>query len=173
MNFLPYDRVTYKTYLRPEEVQQRLENSIEPTKIRWFSFRKEAHKPYQGTLTWPTFNIHRVIFYRNSFLPMIRGEVQEEMGQTVVTVTMHPHVLVLGFMVIWLFLPLNFCAAGLLAMASNPAEGGGELFAMAIPFMLFGLALLLLPYKWEARQSKKFFQELLEAASAHEKSLFG
>lgn len=172
MNFLPYDRVTYKTYLRPEVIQQRLEESIEPTKIRWFSFGKEPHKPYQGTITWPTFAIHRVIFYRNSFLPMIRGEVQEEMGQTVVTVTMHPHVLVFAFMAVWFLIPLNFCFLGFLAMLTS--EGGVSWEAgIGIPFILFGCLLLLLPYKWEANKSKKFFQELFEAAEAQEKSLFG
>src|SRR5919109_98213 len=100
MKFLPYERLQIHTALSSEEVLKRLENAIEPK--RYFRLFGASTKPYQGKVEGSHFEMSRIIGYRNSFLPMIKGDVQSETSGCSVYLTMHPHIVVTVFMIFWL-----------------------------------------------------------------------
>ena len=101
-NFLPFDNFKFLTSLTTSEVQQRIESIIEPKKSFSFSFFENRTKPYEGKLIDSSFEISRIINYRNSFLPVIKGQISSYLGRTEVAVRMRPVVFVLIFVSFWL-----------------------------------------------------------------------
>ncbi len=95
--FFPFERLTIKSYLSPEEVRQQLSLVVGPRQIH----RNGAtpRKPYQGELNENSFEISRVIGYRNWFLPVIKGEIHPEMDGTSIHISMRPDVAVMASMV--------------------------------------------------------------------------
>lgn len=74
---IPYTKFTLKTYLSAYETEQRLAAHVEPRKMRWGLSRN--HKFFSGTLENGKFNLNRIIHYRNSFLPIIVGQIHDDL----------------------------------------------------------------------------------------------
>ncbi|QKQ75008.1 hypothetical protein [Nostoc sp. TCL240-02] len=98
MKLLPHDSFTISTPDALPVVMQRLNAKVEPQKAFRFS---NNHAPYQGTISEESFQIRRVIHYRNSFLPLIRGRFEVESQQTVIHVQMSIHSFVMVFLGFW------------------------------------------------------------------------
>lgn len=98
MKVLPNDSFTILTPDALPIVLQRLNAQVEPTKA--FRFSKK-HPPYQGTISESGFLISRIIHYRNSFLPVIRGRFEVESHQTLIHVQMRIHPFVMAFLGFW------------------------------------------------------------------------
>ena len=164
MLFAPFERLTIETALPPEEVRRRLEQVIEPKQM--FRFSSRDHKAYQGNLNNDRFEVSRIIHYRNSFLPVIKGEIRPGLGGTVVAITMQPHPLVIAFMLIWFgFAGTIFAGILFTSVISIWQANGGSLTNLAglifpAGFLLFGYVLLMGGFKFESVKSKAFFQEL-------------
>ncbi len=154
---LPYDRYVLNTQLSVEDVMNKINGIIEPYNV----FRRSSGKQYMGTVTGYSFKIRRAINYRNSFLPMIKGTISANAGQTEVAIRMRPSIFSLIFMCIWLGLVGVICIG-----IVNLCLWHRHLFSapMLIPFGMFafGYCLVMIPYKIESRISGKFLAELLE-----------
>jgi hypothetical protein len=98
MKVLPHDSFTISTPDALPVVMQRLNAKVEPYKA--FRFSKK-HVPYQGTISEEGFQISRIIHYRNSFLPVIRGRFEVETHKTVIHVQMSIHSFVMVFLGFW------------------------------------------------------------------------
>jgi hypothetical protein len=164
MLFAPFERLTIETPLPPEEVHRRLAQVIEPKQM--FRFFSRDHKAYQGNLTDDRFEVSRIIHYRNSFLPVIKGDIRPGLGGSVVDITMQPHPFVIAFMAVW-FSFSGVIFAGILCTSLvsiwQMEDGGlGSLIGVIIPagFVLFGYLLVMGGFKFESVKSKAFFQEL-------------
>lgn len=154
----PYEKFTINTSLHPEIVRQKLLAVVEPRKaIRWKINNYE--KPYEGEVGDHSFEINRIINYRNSFLPIIKGKIYPEgMGSKIdIKMAMHPFVVV--FMSIWLWL---VGSTWILSAIATIAERKLESRILVLSGMLlFGLLLPLIGFKPEANDSKKFLIDLL------------
>lgn len=112
-------------------VRQRLLNQLEPPKMFRFS---PNHRPYTGTVTEDGFQITRIIHYRNSALPVIRGRFESVSRGTIVHITLRSHPVVIGFLVFWflnwfgILIPIIFA--------------GGVPLEFAIPAVVLPLAFL-------------------------------
>ncbi len=168
--FLPFERLTIKTYLSPEKIQQKLAEVVEPRRMR-FGFLSGPHKPYQGELDGKRFNITRIIHYRNSFLPVIKGEIRPEIEGCSIDITMYPHPVVIAFMIFWLgttgsiFFAL-LCNALLSVVLSGTGDIASSSSGIFIPGLMFIFGYLLLTggFKFESVRSKVFLQKLFGAA---------
>ena len=99
MKFLPYDEFQFVVPLPPWEVSRKLvENVSESTFWNFFSF---GDKKFQGNVQELKFKIHRSIYYRNSFLPILHGELEGTEGGTKITVKMKLHKFVLLLLLVW------------------------------------------------------------------------
>jgi hypothetical protein len=164
MLLAPFERLTIETPLRPEEARQRVAEVIEPR--RMFRFFSGNHKPYQGELNDYRFEVTRIIHYRNSFLPVIKGEIRPGLGGSVIDITMHPHIFVIVFMMIWFGIAGSiffgmFCTV-LVTIWESKGENIEGLLGLLLPmgFLMFGYLLVMGGFKFEAVKSKTFFQEL-------------
>ncbi|HBB34504.1 MAG TPA: hypothetical protein DC064_22620 [Cyanobacteria bacterium UBA9273] len=100
MKLLPYDSFTIQTRDPLPVVRQRLNERVEAARIR-FGFSRN-HALYQGTVSEVGFKITRIIHYKNSFLPVIRGSFQQQVdGTTAIYIQMGPHPFVMAFLGFW------------------------------------------------------------------------
>ncbi|MBK8874664.1 MAG: hypothetical protein IPN13_12375 [Bacteroidetes bacterium] len=105
--YLPFENIIYKTKFSKEQAIQKLIDNIEAERTFGFSAPSYTYsKQYIGQITGNKFKIKRVINYRNSFLPQIKGEVYSEFDGTKIKVNMSLHKFVLVFTSIWF---ASFC----------------------------------------------------------------
>lgn len=155
----PIQRFTIHSSLSTELVREKLLEVVEPRKtFRWKSGNPE--KPYQGEVGEHSFEINRIINYRNSFLPMIKGRITPEAMGSKIEVEMSLHPVVFVFMLVWLGMVGQFAVLFLIA---SIAEGTFEPAALIpVGMFIFGCLLPPIGFKPEAGRSKKFLQQLLE-----------
>lgn len=164
--YLPFENYVLTTELSIDEVYKKLSDNIEPKKtFRISMFNNNSTKPYEGEITKNSFNISRIISYRNSFLPIIHGEISTFLGKTQINIKMRPVIFVLIFMSFWLGIVGLVCLVtllfGLLSFSQILQKGFSPM--LLIPFVMFILGSLLtnLAFKAESKKSKEFLATLL------------
>lgn len=156
---MPVLITTIHTDLTLDQARNRIASLIEEPTSRWqawFSHQsvRANGRPFLGRLDGVSFKMTRIIVYRNSFLPVIRGRIaQGDLGANVrLVMTLDP--LVALFMLGW------FTALG--AGAFSSAETAGW-WAAVVPMGLcvFGAALTLGGFIPEAFKAKRLLCEKL------------
>lgn len=118
MKYLPFEKYTIVTSLSVDEAKKRLLNNLEPDRTPQF-IPNNVTKPYSGRICLDEFTIRRVIRYRNSFLPEIKGRFVSDMGHTEIHINMRPAVFVLVFMGIWMS-GISLACIGIFASMRSP-----------------------------------------------------
>ncbi|MDY6939861.1 MAG: hypothetical protein SWY16_19685 [Cyanobacteriota bacterium] len=118
MKILPYDTLTVKTDRSLADIIHNLEVHIEePQGIRWTPRSDRAL--YSGTISESGFEIHRIIHYRNSFLPRIKGQFEPSRNGTIVRATLSLHPFITAFSIfwwcMWYSIAIPICLAGWLS----------------------------------------------------------
>ncbi|BAY80011.1 hypothetical protein NIES25_64990 (plasmid) [Nostoc linckia NIES-25] len=154
MKVLPYNTFTISTSDPLSVVLQRLNAKVEATKAFRFSTK---HAPYQGSISEEGFQIRRIIHYRNSFLPMIRGRFEVESHQTIIHIEMSVHPFVMAFLGFWFF-----CWYGAIA----PIILTGAMPKHMVPVFL-GMPILMLIIFWlafwlEANHSRTELTQIIQ-----------
>ncbi|MEZ4775228.1 MAG: hypothetical protein R3D00_18735 [Bacteroidia bacterium] len=162
MKYLPFENLTYKSPLSVDEVRQRLAENIEPKKffrMRGFLSSKD-HQPYEGSIGENSFQINRIIHYRNSFLPQITGEIRPSGSGAVIDVKMKLHVMVWVFIVIWCMVVKTALITILLPFFQEERFSPGILIPV---FMLvFVYVLTTAAFKFESSKSKKDMESFFD-----------
>lgn len=162
MKYLPFENITYQTKLDSEEILNRIDKIIEPKKAFRGLFGNRNHKPYEGSINGKSFNITRIIGYKNSFLPRIKGSInQKRDGKTEINIKMRLHPFVLIFMFIW----CGGVGLGFLVFLTISIGKGTFDPAMLMPLamLLFGYGLTTGGFKYESIKSRKYLTKLFEA----------
>ncbi|MBI1837552.1 MAG: hypothetical protein HYR91_09845 [Flavobacteriia bacterium] len=169
--YLPIENFTLTTNLTFEEINKRLENCIEEKKKTIFSFSsRDSVKPYKGFIKNNSFVITRVINYRNSFLPIISGEIIYTNENPTIKIKMGLPKFIKFFVAFWLGIVGIACLFTLLIgvlSINNILKHGFSPFAL-IPFGLFvfGFSLIYFCFKYESKISKTFLIDLLKGKIA-------
>ena len=161
MKYLPYENVTFESKLNKEEIMKRISGMIEPSRTyRKFIAGRGGQKPYEGSIYLNIFNMSRVIAYRNSFLPIIEGRVEEDFGTTKINVRMRLNTFVLVFICIW----CGGVGIGFFAMLTYSIGTGRfePATLITLGMLLFGYALVTLGFKYESIKSKNFLKDLFD-----------
>jgi len=151
MRLFPEDRVVLYTPLPKNEVAERLA----------YNTSSNGGKKFRGTIAGDSFTIARVITYRNSFLPQIKGTLTEAAAGTTITITLRLMKAVQTFMVIWL-------SAAALALPGILAAGlfnGFSALPALIPLAMlgFGVAMVHIGFSSESEQAVDELRGILEA----------
>ncbi|MGL5196497.1 MAG: hypothetical protein ACRC8Y_23145 [Chroococcales cyanobacterium] len=156
----PSERFRITTYLSPDDVQKKLMAVVDPPpqglQFQW----KRSEKPYKGQLGEHSFQISRVISYRNSFLPQIEGRIQAHRRGSQIEIEMKLHPVVLIFMCVWLSMVGQFALMFLTVLFQEEFE---PFFLIPVGMFIFGLGLPFIGFIPEAKGSKKFLMELFQA----------
>ena len=162
MKFLPKENITYSTRLKEEQIVKRLSDSIEPEKtFRFGIFSRDSSKSYEGQVNGQTFEIKRIIGYRNSFLPRISGIIERDFDGLKIKVKMRLPIFVVIFLCIW----CGGVGLGCIASLTQAFRNSEFNPATLIPFgmLLFVYALTMGGFKYESNKSKKDLQTIFEA----------
>ena len=156
MNILT-ENLTYKTQLPENQVIERLQDCIAPKKD--FSLFDRYNntsngKLYEGNISGQTFEVSRIINYRNSFLPVITGNITQENNATIIKINMRLHKFISAFLLIW-------CTAFAGGMIFLLTQDVGFTFFYVMPFVV--LIVFFGAFKFEVNKSKKDFQQIFEA----------
>ncbi len=157
MLFIPYERLTIMTGMSVGETAATLADVVEAKRF-WRNPFSRNHKRYQGQMTPASFEFTRIIHHRNSFLPIIKGQLQPAVQGTLVNLTLSLHPLVLVFWLLWMMMIGLGALLGLASWLTKPDEP-----AMLIPvgMFVFGYLLCIIAFNWEARKERQFIAELL------------
>ncbi|MCR5696888.1 MAG: hypothetical protein K6G73_07940 [Marinilabiliaceae bacterium] len=131
-----------------EEVLQILRDNTSPKRISIFS-SSSGEKYFWGEINQNSFKIRRILWYNNSFQPIIRGNIVELTSGTRVEITMRPHLFILAFTVILLYF--------LFTTFEPLANGDYVPFVILTAFLLLAYA----PYRIECLIAKKKLVSLL------------
>ncbi len=161
MSFLPWENLIYKTDLTETELRERINQNIEPKKTLRFGFKNKNTKPYEGYLNGNNFEINRIINYRNSFLPQIKGEITQANGVTRINVKMRMHIFVYIFLSIWCggvgLVFVNFLIS---AIKSNNFEPS---IFIPLGMLIFFYLMTTGGFKFESSKSKKDLEKILNS----------
>ena len=165
--YLPFESYVLISKLSVEEALGRLADNVEPRKKFGLSmFNSRSNKPYEGQILGNTFSIGRIINYRNSFLPLITGDISTYLGKTQIKIKMQPVTFVLIFISLWLgiigLVCLGIILVGLIQFKQILQNGFSPMILIPFAMFLFGCLLTTLAFKAESRNSKEFLERLLE-----------
>ncbi len=162
--FLPFERLTIKSYLGPEEVRQKLSLIVGPRQIHRDG--ATSRKPYQGELNENSFEISPVIDYRNSFLPVVKGEIRPEIDGTSIHITIRMNAIVEIFMV----LLLGFDASMFFLLLCGWLFSVGTFYVSPYVAILIPIGLFIVQYvfstslfKLESVKSRSFLEDLFKS----------
>ncbi len=163
---LPFDELVYHSTLTKDELLAHLQNEIEAEKS--FGFRSINHsysKPYIGKIYNNSFKIQRAISYRNSFLPVIKGQIKNDINGCKINVKINLDDFVQVFMIVWLGGVSIACIAALYKIIfDNDLESEAQFFIFIPFFMLvIGIAMVSLGFKTENKKSITDLEEILKA----------
>ncbi|WP_428740472.1 hypothetical protein [Tenacibaculum sp.] len=161
MKIIPSEKVEFKTTLSVTEVDNKLRENIQPKRGGRLGFsKKEKDKVFEGNHTNRKFEIQRVIYHRNSFLPQIKGSYQSTVNGTKVIAELKLHGFVVVFMIFWLSgvsLALIATIIGIITQETNP-------IAIIIPLIMlaFGFGLSHYGFYMEKEKSINELKKVLK-----------
>ncbi|MCB0631755.1 MAG: hypothetical protein R2824_21465 [Saprospiraceae bacterium] len=153
MKFLPYENLTIRSELTTSELKQRLMAEIEPKKLLRSPFKKNNLKPYEGNLTGDTFEINRIIHYRNSFLPVIKGRILSDAAGAKVEVKLRLNIMVQIFAAIWM-VGVTIAFVAMLIASIREGQFGAVIF-IPLGMLLFLYLMTTGGFKAESGRTKK------------------
>jgi hypothetical protein len=158
VTLLPYRRYQADSTAVPSDVEEAVRASVEPRRL--LRFGASAHA-FEGEVTAGAFDLRRIISYRNSFLPRIRGTIAPtpEGSRIAVTMSLHPAVFV--FMTAW----LGFTGIAALVLFVAVLRGAGSAYQPLGPavMFLFGWGMTLGAFSFEARRAERVLAEIISA----------
>lgn len=157
MFVLPYRKLEIHSPHRVDGAMALLKNVVEPKK--WLRVGSGGAL-FEGTITDASFEIQRIISYRNSFLPQLRGSIAAEGEGSRVSVTMQLHPVVMVFMIIWLSGVLFAAIAFIPAAVSDRANLGLALIPLGM--LLFGVILTLGAFTFEAKKAERLLLDIFD-----------
>ena len=160
-SLIPFENLTITTSLTFSEVLRRLDEVVTTPKLFRITlpFGPPPVKPYEGTISGNTFRINRIIIGRNSFIPIIKGDIHSQPFGCSIKIRMSLHELVIGFMLLWLWTTGSIGMFALFAWLVEPSVG--PIFLPILGMFMFGWLLCLIPFKIEAKAATKFLSILL------------
>ena len=159
-----YSRCTLYTRLSPQDALQRLSLIVRPrrslsqTVNAALTSNRTSEPPFVGTITDHRFRIRREIWYRNSFLPIVLGEISQEAQGSRIDLILRVSVPIGVFMALWLAGAFFGAGAGIwLWLQTGDARA---LFILFLP--LFGCLLILIGFIPEKRKAVNLLSAAFE-----------
>ena len=160
MKLFPSQEATLYSVLPKAEVLDRLQYNVQP-EYMGFTDKDYPAKRFEGHIEGDSFTLKRVVDYRNSFLPVIRGSLSELPRGTRVNLTLKPMRRIAIIMRLW------FGAAVLVLIITIIASltDGGSVIAVIIPLIMLavGVALQHICFNTESERAIDELRSIVEA----------
>ena len=155
----PWHAFTVDAGIPPDLASVLVASQVGPRAI----FFATHDKPFSGTVADGTFEISRVIRYRNSFLPVVCGRIEPQGAGSRIHVRMRLHLFAMVFMTVWMGLVAVALVGILYVFALD--QGGLDGIALLAPLGMFafGWALTTFGFWFEADKQERMLREMFEA----------
>jgi hypothetical protein len=160
---LPWRRYEILSHMQPAEALAAIARVTAPGRSLWRHPLSRPVADFEGAVGPDGFAINRVIRYRNSFLPMIKGRLEAAPVGTLITISMRPLWLVTIFWLFWMTFVAVFLAAMLLAKIGVQNRSVGILVGAGM--LAFGYLVCSIGFGLEARWAKQMLEKLLSGRS--------
>ena len=166
--YLPIENFTLTTSLTLEQIIKRLENNVELKKKSFFyNSNRNSEKPFEGFIKNNLFVINRIINYQNSFLPIISGEIIDNLEQPILKINMRLSKFTGIFISFWLGIVSIVCFIlllfGILSIKHLLKSGFSPFLLIPFVMLIFGFALTFFAFKHESKIAKRFLIDMLKA----------
>ena len=158
MKFIPYDRITLRTNKSASEIIDFLiQNSYD---IPFATIYGPTDKLLEGKVrTDNSFKLRRHINYRNSFLPIMHGNIVSNDKGTIIDIKFKLHIAVVIVAALFLTIGIIVIGFSLYSILSNVSTAKILLLPLAI--LLFGYFMTQAGFNYELRKVKKLINEYL------------
>jgi hypothetical protein len=152
---MPFYRFQLQVPLPPDVAQDRIQAITRKPLSYWASFgsgwraARNSGRPFQGRLEHHRFRLMRNINHRNSFLPVVRGRIDQEPGGSRVSVILYMDPFVAIFMLGWL------------AVVGHSAWPPTSERFLSAGMFLAGLGITLAGFIPEARKARRLLETAL------------
>ena len=162
MKILPSEKLTLITEFSKTEVIEKLKSSSIPKQS--FNNRNKiilTDKKFEGSINDDCFNVTRIINYRNSFLPVINGKINDKLNGAEIEIELKPASFVKGLMTLW-FGGVSFA---FITTLFGAILGETPIHVVIFPLfmLLMGFGILKFGFSTESENSKKDLMEVLQA----------
>ncbi|MEB3217129.1 MAG: hypothetical protein VKN72_12995 [Nostocales cyanobacterium 94392] len=162
IKILPTEKFTITTHLRPDRVEAKLLNYVEPYQLIRFSFpfAPPPDKPYEGKVENGYFRIQKISRYKKrNNLPIIEGKISPEQRGSIINIIIKPNKL-LNFMMF--FLPLFYASLIGFGLLSN----SGRTMVFPLFAFFFGCIfyfIFIKSFKSDLKKDKQFLLEIFNS----------
>jgi hypothetical protein len=156
VKWLPHHRFEIDSPLKADAAMAAMAAHTEPENWFRFTWPSSANNTrFEGSVTTDGFHVRRVAGYRNSFLPVIDGEIHAAGRGSRIQVRMRMFVFVYAFLAFWI--------AALLAGAASFQSAPGFFFALLMLVFVYGMTLG--GFWYEANRQERTLREIFQAAT--------
>jgi hypothetical protein len=162
VKLLPYIRLTFRAADPPEVVSARIAAMITPRRF----YLKRPAEPFRGTIRGSHFKVMRVLslFVRNSFQPVIVGEVAQGALGAEVRVRMRLHAAVAAFTICWFGGLALFGGRVVYDAATKNPPRPGPVLAVLAGMALFAYGLVSISFWSEVKKARLLLRDGLGLA---------
>lgn len=161
MKLLPTEDLVYKTKLKEDEVLRRLSNYIELDNALIFKMLGST-KSYRGKIDGQTFNMRRIVRYReHSIIPQITGVVERDIEGTIIRVKMRLSVIGVAILCICFGALAMYLPTLIKELPEMYQPAAGRLMPFVTMIVTYAIALGI--FKNESNNSKWDLKTLFEA----------
>ncbi|MEL6458745.1 MAG: hypothetical protein AAFQ91_10915 [Cyanobacteria bacterium J06621_15] len=165
---LPTEKFSITTHLRPDRVEDKISNFVEPYKLVRFNFpfAPPPDKPYEGTVENRSFRIQRISRYKKrNNLPIIEGIISPQERGSLINITIKPNQILNLFMSVF---PLFYTSLSIVIGLSFLLHGDDNTKSMGILSLLSPLWMIIVfffiikSFKSDLQKDKNFLLEIFE-----------
>jgi hypothetical protein len=153
---LPIENIHYLSTLNKEELITLLKKEIDSNNLS-----TKNHENYIGKIFANKFELKKVINYKNSFLPVINGEIVDGLNGAKIHVKMKLIGFVKVFIIFWLSMAFIAFITSLVTFLCNDISI--TIILIPLIMLIFGIALTSIGFKSESKKSIKDLEEILKA----------
>lgn len=158
INF-PSFKTVFRSALTRQDVTERLQAKVEPSKT--VRFNRSTGFPFEGAVNAQSFQLRRILNYRNSFAPDIKGEINEDSSGSRIEVTFSIHPLALALF--GFILGMGLLVSAILTTIAF-SSGGFEL-RVFLPVLALPAAVAIFNYAFhsERKTSTRLLEDIFQA----------
>ena len=155
IHLFPYLEEQINSEKSPEDIYMALKSVTDSRKAVLFT-----NEEFIGQVYPLGFRIFPKVNGRNSFRPILTGNMTKNGGGTTIDITLQMHIVTRVFLIFWFAMTCFFLLCGILAVFTGGLEGI-TLILVSLGFVIFGQILMRCGFYGSAGKALKRLRELL------------
>ncbi|MFI0426634.1 MAG: hypothetical protein ACH34V_06730 [Flavobacterium sp.] len=157
MRLIPFDKINIISFLPKETIIEKLSNE---TENRIYFRTKTTDKKLEGIVKYDSFEINRILNYRNSFYPIVLGQIEQgDKNTIVIKLTLRMTMFTNVFMILWFLITGVILFIVLNDQIESPKINYESIFWSSVP-IIFGYLFMISGFNYESKKVKEILTEL-------------